>query len=94
MRVVPHCGFLVGFMYRIFGLSNGILDFAFYLLSNAFYLQWKIVCPLASIALGASHNFVDRTLHPVTIHALNSVYFLVCGFDKGLGSLPSTSFKN
>src|ERR1039457_3100878 len=68
-----HLGSLHGIPGHIFRLAPGIFDLPLHLLRDAFNLKLRVPRQLASLALGASDYFVNRSLHSVLIHKYISV---------------------
>lgn len=63
----------VGVMDGIPGLTDCIFDLALRLLGKALDLEWRITGQPANLALGASYQFVYRSLHSILIHRSTSV---------------------
>jgi hypothetical protein len=73
MSIEVYFGILDGILDRIRCLAPGIFDLALYLLSHAFDLECGIARQLASLALGASHHFIDCSIHAILIQRSTSV---------------------
>jgi hypothetical protein len=68
-----HLAALNGITHRIFRLAPGIFNLALCLLNHSFNLKLRIACQRTRFALGASRNFVDRSLHSILIHSSTSL---------------------
>ena len=93
MSIDVYFGILDGFLDRIRCLAPGIFDLALYLLSHAFDLECGIARQLAGLAPGASHYFIDCSIHAILIQRSTSIDALLVNLFEAPECYSSASIK-